>query len=581
MSGSRRGVHAREASEGSRSSWGTYRWLASVLGRRLWPVAALCAAQSLTAVIAVGYALFMKGAVDAAVARDAGRFLTVVSGFAAAVAAQVALGALSRAVNERARADVENRLRSRAFDVLLRADYARVSSRHTGELMSRLTSDASVVTEGVVALPPNACSMAIRIVGVAAVMWALQPALTVLFLLAGVALACGSMLVRGRVKRMHHRVQEADGRVRAFLQEALSSLIVVRVFGAREAMERGAGTLMEGHRRARVRRGNVSNAASTALSLGLQAGYLIGFVWCGWGIVRGTVSYGTLMAVVQLVGQIQRPFSSMGGMFQRHASALASAERLIALEDDVPCERGRMDVADADACRAGLASLRFDGVGFGYDGRSVLRGFDWEVRRGEFVAVTGESGVGKSTLLRLLVGAYRPDVGSVTAVVSDGGGERRVDVRDLPQGMFAYVPQGNMLMAGTIRQVVAFAQGDMPVDDERVRRACEAAEADAFVRALPDGYDTVLGERGRGLSEGQMQRLAVARALYAQAPVILFDEATSALDEGTETRMLDNIRAMRDRTVVMVTHRGHTLDYCDRVVELAPPESNASAARVV
>ena len=138
-----------------------------------------------------------------------------------------------------------------------------------------------------------------------------------------------------------------------------------------------------------------------------------------------------------------------------------------------------------------------------------------------------------------------------------------------------------MLMAGTIRQVVAFAQGDMPVDDERVRRACEAAEADAFVRALPDGYDTVLGERGRGLSEGQMQRLAVARALYAQAPVILFDEATSALDEGTETRMLDNIRAMRDRTVVMVTHRGHTLDYCDRVVELAPPESNAPAARVV
>ncbi|RSX57269.1 ABC transporter ATP-binding protein [Bifidobacterium samirii] len=567
------------AADPSRSTMAVYRWIAAVLGRRITPVVLLCALQSLMAANAVCYALFMKHAVDAATARDARRFTLVVAAFALAMLAQIAMGALTRAFNERARASIDNALRGRVFDALLHGDYATVSSKHTGELMNRLTSDVTVVSDGVVALPANACSMAIRIVGVVMVMWALQPMLTVVFLIAGLGLAGASTAMRGLVKRLHHRVQEAEGRVRSYMQEALASLIVVQVFGAQRTMEREGERLMDGHRRARIRRSNVSNAASTGMSFGLQAGYLIGFAWCGWGIVQGTLSVGTLMAVVQLVGQIQRPFSSMGGMVQRHASMLASAERLIALMPD-----GGDDSRDhAHAAAAGspaaaedavaplprLTGLRFDDVWFSYGDRPVLRGFDLDIRPGEFIALTGESGIGKSTLLRLMVGACRPERGTVTATVESGGVESRVDVRDLPQGMFAYVPQGNMLMGGTIAQAVAFAHDDADVDMERVRRACRAADATGFVEALPDGYATMLGERGRGLSEGQMQRIAVARALYADAPVILFDEATSALDERTETHMLDNIRALRDRTVVMVTHRRATLDYCDRTVELA------------
>lgn len=541
-------------------------WIVRAAGRTAWLVAALCALQSAIAVNGIAFALLMRQAVDAAVTGLPEAFQGAAAAFAGLVLLQVVLRAANRFVLEQARALLDNRLRRRAFAGALEQEYRVASSFHTGALMSRMTSDVAVVTEGATSFVPNLVSMGIRVVGALAAMYVLVPTLALVFLAAGCAAALLSVLLRGWLKRLHRGMQEAESDVRCFLQECLESLLVVRAFGCERKVERASERAMDEHARARMRKANASNLCNTGLTLAMQAGYVLGFAWCGWGILQGTVSYGTLMAVVQLVGQIQSPFASLGGTFSRYSSMLASAERLMELDGAGGGGRRGASLADADArgLYARMEVLRFDDVTFGYGRDLVLEGFSLVVPKGSFVAVTGPSGQGKSTLVKLLLGAYPPDAGEVR--LEDRGGS--LSAADAPAGLFAYVPQGNHLMSGAIREVVGFAERGDAIDDEAVRAACRVACADEFVSGLPDGYGTVLGERGAGLSEGQMQRLAVARAVYSGAPVLLLDEATSAIDAAAERRMLENLRALPGRTAIVVTHRAETLALCDDVVEM-------------
>ncbi|PLS31402.1 ABC-type multidrug transport system, ATPase and permease component [Bifidobacterium margollesii] len=590
----------------SDSSRHAYRWLLGVCGRSAWLVVLLCVLQAGMAAIGVSYALFMRDAIDAAVGRDSARFWFMVMLFGVVLLVQILLRTAYVYVGEFSRSTMDNRLRSTVFSGILRSDAAYASRYHSGELMNRLTSDVTVVSEAVTTLAPVAVSMAIRIVGVIAVMFLLSPTLTGVFVVAGLVMTVFSVLLRGWLKRLHKRVQEAEGRVRSFMQECLESLLVIRSFGVGAKMLDRAGRRMDDHQRARLRRVAVSDLASTGLNFAMQGGYLIGFLWCGYGLLHGTISYGTLMAVIQLIGQIQAPFASLGGMFPQHAAMIASTERLI---DTMPRSQTRSagisgtgsDTADpadtgygvsgtdssaepsdsvpavpashADITRLynGMTALRFDHVHFTYGRNTVLDDCSISIRRGDFVAVTGRSGIGKSTVMKLLLGAYAPQRGTVVLEEGAGPSSRDIPPERIPHGFFAYVPQGNNLMSGSIREVVAFADHDPDpshVDDDRVQWACGIADASGFIENLPQGYDTVLGERGAGLSEGQMQRLAVARALYSRAPVLLLDESTSALDVDTEHAMLSRIRALRDRTVLIVTHRTEVLEFCDRVIRL-------------
>ena len=553
------------------------RWLWAVSGKQKRYIALLTLTQAIHGASGVLYALLLRSVVDAAAARDSAVFRHSAVLIVLLVGVQLLLRALIRRLDERGRAELENAFKRRLLGQLLRKDYAAVSAVHSAEWLNRLTNDAVVTARSMVDILPGLTGMSVKLLCALAMLIVLDARFAAILLPGGAILLVLTWLFRKKLKRMHKEVQERDGALRIYLQERLAAMPILRSFAAEETTEAGAAEKMEAHKAARMRRNRFVNLCNLGLGTAMQGMTLFGVLWCGWGILRGTVSFGTLTAVTQLITQIQSPIGSLTGYLPRFYAMLASAERLMEIES-YPDERegaalSLHQVKEYYVNRFSAAALR--DASFTYypavekleelnkDDRPVtIEGLTLTLRKGETVAFTGPSGCGKSTVLKLLMCLYSLDSGE--RLLLDAAGKEEKLTPEWHR-LFAYVPQGNALMSGTLREVVSFAQPSRASDDAALYAALDIACAD-FVRELEDGLDTRLGERGAGLSEGQMQRLAIARAIFSESPILLLDEATSALDEATERKLLEQLRRLTDKTVVIVTHRPAALSICDRVL---------------
>jgi ATP-binding cassette subfamily B protein len=285
-----------------------------------------------------------------------------------------------------------------------------------------------------------------------------------------------------------------------------------------------------------------------------------------------TFTYGALSAILQLVNNVQVPFASLSNVLPKYYATIASAERIMEIEqvESEPVSHG----FDRDGVYSKMKGLVLDGVTFTYDRDRVLDGASVYINKGDFVAITGVSGVGKSTLMKLMLGVYPIENGSVYVDV-DGN---NVTLDCTTRALFSYVPQGNMLFSGSLRDNVTFIRGD--ATEQEIRTALEISCSDEFIDTLPNGLDTVVGENGVGLSEGQIQRIAIARAVLTRAPIILLDEATSALDEATERKVLDNLKALLGVTLITVSHKKATLSICNRHITVKNKRIEESDAKL-
>lgn len=540
-------------------------WILAVVGHRKYGVLALTALNSLSSAASVVFALLLKEVIDAAGKGGRALFWREFSALAALILGQILLRAVIRRVDERVRSGAENALKNHAYRSILTRAYGPLAAFHTGELQTRLTADTAVVADGVTGILPNVVAMAVKLVAAAGVLLAMDRRFAMIFLVGGAGMLLVTYGFRRIMKRLHKRVQEADGTLRAYMQETTGNLLVLRSFGGESRASSQAQERMKAHRAQRLHRNLFSIGCNMGFSLVMNGGYLLALGWGAVGIMEKSISYGTLTAVLQLVNQIQAPFANISGFLPRYYAMLASAERLMELDTLPPDSDGeKLSPEEVRDYYENLKEISARNLTFAYPegmGENVLEEASVTIRKGEFVAITGRSGIGKSTLLKLLLGIYNPDQGEL--ILNTAEGALPVSPRTRP--LFAYVPQGNFLLSGTIAQAVSFLE-DAP-DVERIRKACSIACAD-FIYELPKGLETELGEKGAGLSEGQIQRLAVARAIYSGAPILLLDESTSALDEASEQRLLRNIRELTDRTVLIVTHRRAALSLCDRQIEL-------------
>lgn len=532
-------------------------WVIKMAKNSLAGIALLTVCTCLTSVLSVISALVMRNAIDSAVAFDRDGFLRWAGVFLGVIVATLVLSAIIRQYDEKVRASIENRIKEHTYSEILQSSYSGLKAFHTGELQNRMTNDVKVVADYATDLIPDVAAMATQLVCALAVLMVIDWRFGSLFLVGGIVMLFVTFLFRKRMKGLHKEVQETDEKLRSWLQESVESLLILKGFEAESMASERTKELTSRHKNARMKRRTFSNVCNIGFGAVMQGSYLFGLVWCGFGILKGTLTYGTLTAVLQLINQIRSPFANISAFAPHYYAMLASAERLIELDKLPKDAKQKTKVPEPETIRARNLTFIYD------DGEEeVISDATFDIEKGEIVALTGISGIGKSTLLKILLGIYSPVSGRLYADCE----EQEVEIDSKTRQWFSYVPQGNMLMSGSIYEAVDFLHSAPYTvsQKERVEWACRIACADEFIRELPNGYDTVLGEKGTGLSEGQMQRIAIARAVYRNAPVLLLDEATSALDEDTENRLLENLKELDGQTVLIVTHRPAAMEICTK-----------------
>lgn len=519
----------------------------------MWYIAVLAVANIVIAALATVFALQCRSVIDSAVA---GNFQGLVySGIILGVISlvQYSLKILIDSVYEVVSARVSMDLRQDIIGNLMKKDFSQTSKYHSGEMLNRIFSDVTVVTDGVVGILPSLLNMVTRLVCAAAVLIILDVTFALVFLVSGILLFIVTRMFRGKLKSLHKEVQQKEGKMRSYMQETVENILLIKLFGVRKKSEKRTAELQQEHFKARMKRRSFTIGANAGIGLVFRIGYLYALIRGAFAIMDRTMSYGTLSAILQLVGQLQTPFANLSGFLPRMYSAIASAERIIEIEN-LPEEKEpekKLSYKDFDR-------LEIKNLSFSYGENHVLNDVSFTLNKKDFLSLTGISGGGKTTLFNLIMGAYKTDKDEIIFYDTKGNSYTPTEAR----GIIGYVPQGNSLFSGTVFENIGFMKENSTM--EEIENAAKIACAHEFIKDFPMGYDTMLGENGFGISQGQAQRIAVARAVLSGTGVLLFDEATSALDEMTQVRMLENLSKLRDKTVIIVTHRKAALAICNR-----------------
>ncbi|MBO4764695.1 MAG: ABC transporter ATP-binding protein [Bacteroidales bacterium] len=473
------------------------------------------------------------------------------------VVLRVAFRQVSYLLTTTAGVKLTNGLRLRMYSSLFRRQLYTGKDMHSGDVSYRLTKDINEVSDTLTDVVPQILITLIQLTGAFFLLRYFDRWLAwALIILTPVAIFM-TKLVGRKLRQMTLSIREDESRIQMHVQEGSEYNAVLRAMGSEDWVTDRLDTMQQQLKGDVMRRTRFTIIMRTALGLTFGLGYLLAFVWGGLQLRNGAITFGIMTSFLQLVGQIQQPVMSIMNMGSQLFHSSASMDRLMELESSSVAPEG-------SSLHPNLSGVRFDDVSFRYeDGDSqIFSGFSHDFVPGSKTALMGETGAGKTTLFRLMLGFIRPDSGKVTLYGSDGS----MEIGDATRPDFVYVPQGNTLMSGTIRFNLQVAAPD--ATDDQLNEVLHIACAD-FVHELPEGIDTVLGERGSGLSEGQAQRIAIARGLLRPGSILLLDEISSSLDAATESELYNRLFAARPgETMIFITHRPNVTEHCDGILKL-------------
>lgn len=451
----------------------------------------------------------------------------------------------------------QNRMQQRMLDRLLRSEWHGKEERHSGDVLNRMEFDVNNVVNFLTETIPSALSVLAMFLGAFFYLFLLDKILALIIVIMVPIFAVGSKLYVRKMRHFTRKVRDSDSAVQSILQETIQHRMLIKTLESTDEMLNRLDNSQSVLRQNVVKRTSWSVVSNFILNFGFAVGYLIAFAWAAVRLSQSTLTFGGMTAFLQLVNKIQTPARNLTKLVPAFVGVLTAAERLMELEENPLEEQGDAVVIEPPC------GLRFDAVGYQYDDgeQPVINNLSFDFAPGTCTAVLGETGAGKTTLIRMILALLQPQRGS-TYIYNNVESQK---VSPLTRCNFVYVPQGNTLMSGTIR--ANLQMGRLDATEEQMLAALHTACAD-FVDDFPLGIDTICDEQGGGLSEGQAQRIAIARALLRNRPIMLLDEATSALDPETEQQLLKNILADRSKTIIFITHRTSVLDYCDQTLRL-------------
>lgn len=546
------------------------RWILKTIRPLRMQIAAMMLCHITVAACAVGFVYVSKVMVDNATAMfaakaaggSAGSIWTNLGIWTCAmggiIVIRILLNALRTYIQTKTDVRLRNSLRSRMFDQLLNTRLESGANLHTGDLINRVFEDVRVVASSVSTALPNLIGSGLQFAAALVFLLILDLRLAIVIAVIVPIGIAGGRYITHKLRTLTHDIRKSDSKVQAHIQESIQHRTVIQTMDYADNSTSSLVDLQDTLYGNEIRRVRFSIISRIIIALSMSAGHAIAFIWGVFGISTGAVTYGMMTAFLQLVGQLQRPLMEISSNVPSLIHALASVDRIIEIEE-IP-----RDTPDDSRLLDGVPGIKIDDITYAYpeSDKEVFTHFSHDFRPGSRTAIIGPTGVGKSTLIRLLLALLTPKKGSITIY-----GTEELTVSASTRCNLVYVPQGNSLFSGTIRENLQM--GDPEATDERMWWALETAAAD-FVKELPAGLDAPCFEAGAGLSEGQAQRIAIARALLRPGKILLLDEFSSALDPHTEDILLERLtKALPDRTMIFITHRERIIDFCDSVLRLS------------
>ena len=508
--------------------------------------------------VSLGHVWAMKRAIDVASGTVEGNLYWAVGVMAVLILLDFALNIAGTWVRNILGIKAQNRMQQRMLDRLLRAEWKGRNHHHSADILNRLEFDVNNVVNFLTETIPSTLSVLAMFIGAFLYLFSMDKVLAVIVIGIFPMFLAVSKIYVGQMRHLTRQVRDSDSKVQSVLQETIQHRMLIKTLESDSAMVERLGNTQSELRHRVVRRTKFSVFSNMVVNFGFAFGYLVAFLWAAIRMSAHTLSFGGMTAFLQLVNRIQGPARNLTKLVPAFVSVFTAAERLMELEED-PLEEQGTPIYIKAPC-----GIRLQNVGYAYEdggGDKVIDGLSFDFKPGSCTAILGETGAGKTTLVRMILALVQPQDGKIEIY----HGSTHQALSPLHRCNFVYVPQGNTLMSGTIRENLRL--GKLDATDEEMLHALHVSCAD-FVNDLPNGLNTLCSEQGGGLSEGQAQRIAIARSLLRDRSVMLFDEATSALDPDTERQLLNNILSAHDKTIIFITHRPAVIDYCDQTLKL-------------